>query len=53
MNIDRVILAELKRFFRNTKQTNWGKNQIRDKIDEISEGVVFTYKEMNEEQKEQ
>ena len=52
MNIDRIILIELKKFFRETKQTNWGKNQIRDKIDEISEEVVFTWKEMREEQVE-
>ena len=52
MNIDRVILTEVKRFFRETKQTNWGKNQIRDKIDEISEDVIDTWKEMRNEQEE-
>ncbi len=52
MNIDRIILAELKRFFRETKQTNWGKNQIRDKIDEIAEEAIDTWKEMMREQED-
>jgi len=40
INIDRVILAEVQEFFRNTTQTNWGKNQIGKKIEEISKEVI-------------
>ena len=48
MNVDRVILAELKRFFKKTEQAKWSKKQIRDKIDEIAEQVIFTHKSMRE-----
>ena len=43
LSIDRLILTEVKRFFRETPQTNWGKNQITKKIDEITEEIVDEY----------
>jgi len=45
VSIDRAILVELKHFFRITNQTNWGKNQILAKIDEIEREVCFEGKD--------
>lgn len=43
MGIHVVIFGRIKEFFMQTKQTNWGKNQIMFEIDRIETEVMNEY----------